>query len=51
VVPLFPGGSCPWGLDLAQAADLGVVASRQVIDVPLAAATVTQYDEHAVRCG
>jgi hypothetical protein len=50
-VPLFPGGACPCGLDLAQAADLGIVASRQVIDVPLAAATVTQYDEHAVRCG
>ena len=50
-VPLFPEGACGCGLDLAQAADLGVVASRQVIDVPLAAATVTQYDEHAVRCG
>lgn len=50
-VPLFPQGPCPCGLDLAEAADLGVVASRQVIDVPLAAATVTQYDEHAVRCG
>jgi transposase len=50
-VPLFPEGPCPCGLDLAGAADLGVVASRQVIDVPLAAATVTQYDEHAVRCG
>jgi hypothetical protein len=50
-VPLFPEGACPCGLDLAGAADLGVVASRQVIDVPLAAATVTQYDEHAVRCG
>jgi len=50
-VPLFPEGACGCGADLAQAADLGVVASRQVIDVPLAAATVTQYDEHAVRCG
>ena len=50
-VPLFPEGPCPCGRDLAGAADLGVVASRQVIDVPLAAATVTQYDEHAVRCG
>ena len=50
-VPLFPEGPCPCGLDLAEAADLGVIASRQVIDVPLAAATVTQYDEHAVRCG
>ena len=50
-VALFPEGSCPCGLELTGAADLGVVASRQVIDVPLAAATVTQYDEHAVRCG
>jgi transposase len=49
-VPLFPRGACGCGADLGQAADLGVVASRQVIDVPLAAATVTQYDEHAVRC-
>jgi transposase len=51
VVPLFPQGSCSCGQDLADAADLGVVASRQVVDVPLAAAAVTQYDEHAVRCG
>jgi hypothetical protein len=50
-VPLFPEGGCPCGRDLADAADLGVVASRQVIDVPLVAAAVTQYDEHAVRCG
>jgi transposase len=38
-VALFPEGSCPCGLDLTGAADLGVVASRQVTDVPLAAAT------------
>jgi transposase len=50
-VPLFPEGACSCGRDLTEAADLGVIASRQVIDVPLAAATVTQYDEHAVRCG
>jgi hypothetical protein len=49
-VPLFPAGACPCGRDLAGAADLGVTASRQVIDVPLAAATVTQYDGHAVAC-
>jgi transposase len=49
-VPLFPQGPCSCGQDLAGAADLGIVASRQVVDVPLAAATVTQYDEHAVRC-
>ena len=30
--------------------DLGVVASHQVIDTPAVAATVTQYDEHAVAC-
>jgi transposase len=50
-VPLFPQGACSCGQGLAGAADLGVVASRQVVDVPLAAAMVTQYDEHAVRCG
>jgi hypothetical protein len=49
-VPLFPAGPCPCGRDLAGAADLGVSGSRQVIDVPLAAATVTQYDSHAVEC-
>lgn len=51
VVALFPQGACLCGQDLAVAADLGIVASRQVIDVPLAAAAVTQFDEHAVRCG
>jgi transposase len=49
-VPLFPAGPCPCGRDLADAADLGVTGSRQVIDVPLAAASVTQYDSHAVAC-
>jgi len=49
-VQLFPAGPCPCGRDLADAADLGVSGSRQVIDVPLAAAKVTQYDSHAVEC-
>ena len=49
-MPLFPAGPCPCGRDLADAADLGVTGSRQVIDVPLAAAKVTQYDSHAVAC-
>jgi transposase len=49
-VPLFPRGACACGRDLAHAADLGVAASHQVIDVPLVTATVTQYDEHAVAC-
>ena len=50
IVPLFPRGACPCGRDLAGAADLGVAASHQVVDVPLVTATVTQYDEHAVAC-
>jgi hypothetical protein len=49
-VPLFPARACPCGRDLGTAADLGATGSRQVIDVPLAAATVTQYDSHAVAC-
>jgi transposase len=49
-VPLFPRGACTCGRDLADAADLGVAASHQVIDVPLVTASVTQYDEHAVAC-
>lgn len=49
-VPLFPGGACACGRPLAAAADLGVAASRQVIDVPLVTASVTQYDEHVVEC-
>ncbi len=50
VVPLFPPGACACGRALAEAADLGVAASHQVVDVPLVIATVTQYDEHAVAC-
>jgi hypothetical protein len=47
---LFPAGPCECGRDLADAADLGVSGSRQVIEVPLAAANVVQYDSHAVAC-
>jgi transposase len=50
-VPVFPAGACPCGRDLAAAADLGVSGSRQVIEVPLAAVRVVQYDSHAVECG
>jgi transposase len=49
-VPLFPAGPCGCGRDLADAADLGVAASRQVIDTPAVTASVTQYDGHAVAC-
>jgi transposase len=48
--PLFPQGECACGRDLADADDLGVVASHQLIDTPAVTATVTQYDGHAVAC-
>jgi transposase len=47
---LFPEGTCPCGRDLADADDLGVAASHQVIDTPVVTAAVTQYDGHAVAC-
>lgn len=50
IVPLFPQGTCVCGAGLAGAADLGVAASHQVVDIPLVTAGVTQYDEHAVVC-
>src|SRR6266851_7239854 len=50
-VPHFPQGSCACGADLAAAADLGVAASHQIVDVPLETATVTQHDLHEVACG
>jgi transposase len=49
-VPHFPQGACGCGADLAAAADLGVAASHQVVDVPLETATVTQHDLHEVAC-
>ena len=49
-VPLFPSGPCQCGRVLAGAADLGISGSRQVIEVPLAAARTVQYDSHAVAC-
>ncbi len=49
-VPHFPAGTCGCGADLAAAADLGVAASHQVVDIPLEAATVTQHDRHEVAC-
>jgi transposase len=49
-VPHYPEGECGCGADLASAADLGVAASHQQVDIPLAAATVTQHDLHEVAC-
>ena len=39
------------GAALEDAADLGVAASHQVIDVPLETARVVQHDLHEVACG
>jgi len=50
LVPHFPEGPCACGADLAAAADLGVAASHQIIDIPLETATVTQHDLHEVAC-
>jgi transposase len=48
--PLFPQGLCGCGRDLADAADLGIAASHQLIDTPEVTATLTQYDGHMVQC-
>ncbi len=48
---LFPEGNCECGTDLKDAADLGVVFSHQVRDLPeeVSAQTV-QYDRHEAAC-
>ncbi len=50
-VPHFPAGTCRCGAALAGAADLGVTASHQQVEIPLASARVIQHDLHAVACG
>lgn len=50
-VPHFPQGTCACGADLARAADLGVAASRQEIEILLMTAAVIQHDVHEVACG
>jgi len=47
---LFPQGPCACGRDLADADDLGVTASHQLMDTPVVTAALTQYDEHMVAC-
>jgi hypothetical protein len=46
----FPVGTCECGAALAGARDLGVAACHQLVEIPLAAAKVIQYDLHAVAC-
>jgi transposase len=50
-VPHFPAGGCECGAALEDAADLGVAASHQILDIPLQTAAVTQHDLHEVACG
>lgn len=47
----FPQGRCECGHDLAEAADLGVADRYQQHEIPQVSVKVTQYDQHAVRCG
>jgi transposase len=47
----FPQGRCECGHDLADATDLGVLDRYQQHEIPQASVKVTQYDQHAVRCG
>lgn len=46
----FPEGRCDCGDDLARALDLGVVDRYQQHEIPQVAVTITQYDQHEVRC-
>jgi len=46
----FPAGPCPCGAALADGQDLGVAASCQQVEIPLASAQVIQHDLHAVAC-
>ena len=50
-VPHFPDGTCECGAALSAAADLGIAASHQQVEIPLASARVIQHDLHAVACG
>lgn len=49
-VRLVPHGTCRCGAGLTGAADLGITARHQQVEIPLMAARVIQYDRHAVRC-
>ena len=46
----YPEGACSCGLDLADAADLGVARSFQQEEIPAAAAERVQHDLHEARC-
>ena len=46
----YPGGACPCGRNLSDAADLGVSRSYQQEEIPAAAAERVQHDLHTVKC-
>jgi hypothetical protein len=46
----YPEGSCPCGLDLADAEDLGVARSYQQEEIPVAPAERVQHDLHSGKC-
>ncbi len=46
----YPEGSCPCGLDLADAEDLGVARSYQQEEIPAAPAERVQHDLHNGKC-
>ena len=46
----YPEGACSCGLDLADAADLGVARSYQQEEIPAAAAQRVQHDLHKAKC-
>jgi hypothetical protein len=50
-VDRFPRGRCECGHDLAEATDLGVVDRYQQHEIPRISVSITQYDQHQVRCG
>jgi transposase len=47
----FPQGCCECGRDLGAAVDLGIADRYQQHEIPPVSVTVTQYDQHQVRCG
>ncbi|WP_326640335.1 DUF6444 domain-containing protein [Streptosporangium sp. NBC_01755] len=47
----FPSGMCGCGAALTGAADLGVTARHQQVEVPLMSATTIQHNLHTVACG
>jgi transposase len=50
-VDRFPQGRCECGDELAGAVDLGVVERYQQHEIPQLSVSITQYDQHQVRCG